>query len=52
MAPCSERQSGEAAVRSYILRQEAHHEKTCYENELIGLLTKHGVEFDPDTLFD
>jgi putative transposase len=45
-------QSREAAVRSYILRQEAHHKKTRYEDELIGLLRKHSIEFDPDTLFD
>jgi hypothetical protein len=35
-------QSKEAAVRSYILRQEAHHKKTRYEDELIGLLKKTG----------
>ena len=45
-------QSGEPAVRSYILNQEAHHKKKRYEDELIALLTKHGIDFDPDTLFD
>ena len=44
--------SREAAVRSYILKQEAHHRKTGYKEELIGLLTKHGIEFDPEDIFE
>jgi REP element-mobilizing transposase RayT len=44
--------SREAAVRSYILNQEAHHRRADFKEELIELLTKHGVEFDPAYLFD
>jgi putative transposase len=44
--------SKEATVRSYILRQEAHHRKVRYEDELIGLLKKHGIEFDPEDIFE
>ncbi len=44
--------SREAAVRSYILNQEAHHRQTSFEEELVDLLKKHGVDFDPKYLFD
>jgi REP-associated tyrosine transposase len=44
--------SREAAVRSYILNQEAHHRQTDFKDELLELLRKHGVEFDPAYLFD
>ncbi len=45
-------QSKEAVVRSYILNQEAHHRQASYEQELIGLLKKHRIEFDLKDLFD
>jgi REP element-mobilizing transposase RayT len=45
-------QSNEARVRNYILNQEAHHRRLTFETELIGLLEKHQVEYDPDHLFD
>jgi REP element-mobilizing transposase RayT len=44
--------SREAAVRSYILNQEAHHRRTDFKEELLALLVKHGVEFDPAYVFD
>ncbi|HEX9943961.1 MAG TPA: IS200/IS605 family transposase [Thermoanaerobaculia bacterium] len=44
--------SREAAVRSYILNQEAHHRQAGFEEELLELLRKHGVEFNPKYLFD
>ena len=44
--------SREASVRSYILNQEAHHRRTDFKDELLELLRKHGVEFDPKYLFD
>lgn len=37
----------EATVRSYIERQEAHHRRTTFKDELLTLLRKHNVEFDP-----
>jgi REP element-mobilizing transposase RayT len=45
-------ESKERAVRSYIAKQEAHHRRTTFEEELVGLLRKHGIEFDPRCIFD
>lgn len=36
-----------AAVRGYIADQEAHHQKTSFIDELIELLEKNGVSYDP-----
>ncbi len=33
-------------VKAYILRQEEHHRKLTYQEEVMALLKKHGVEFD------
>lgn len=35
------------AVRAYLARQEAHHRKLTFGEELEELLRKHGVEVDP-----
>jgi len=35
------------AVVSYIRNQETHHKKMSFRDELIQLLDKHGVEYDP-----
>jgi REP element-mobilizing transposase RayT len=45
-------QSKEAAVKSYILNQESHHGRSAFEDELVGLLKKHKVDYDPAHLFD
>jgi REP element-mobilizing transposase RayT len=45
-------QSREAAVRSYILNQAAHHRRVSFEEELMELLKKHQIEFNPEYLFD
>jgi putative transposase len=39
------------AVIRYIRTQEAHHKKMSFDEELIALLKKHGVEFDPRYVF-
>ena len=44
--------SQEAMVRSYILNQEAHHRRAKFEEELMELLKKHQIDFDPTKLFD
>src|SRR5262245_39048170 len=44
--------SREAAVKSYILNQEAHHRRASFEEEIVDLLEKHGIEYDPKYLFD
>jgi len=45
-------ESNEGAVRSYIQTQEKHHHRSTFEEELIVLLRKHGIEFDPAYLLD
>ena len=45
-------QSKESRVRNYILNQEAHHHRATFEEELIELLEKHQVEYDPVYIFD
>lgn len=40
-----------SAVIRYIRNQEAHHRKMSFEDELIGLLNKHGIPFDPKYVF-
>ncbi|HXQ24810.1 MAG TPA: transposase [Candidatus Acidoferrales bacterium] len=39
------------AVVRYIQNQESHHTKMNFEAELVALLKKHGVEFDPNFVF-
>ncbi len=45
-------ESQEGAVRSYIRNQEKHHRRITFEEELVSLLRKHGIEFDPTYLLD
>lgn len=40
-----------ARVKSYIANQEQHHRKKSYQEECLELLTKAGVEFDPNYLW-
>jgi len=40
------------AVKRYVLNQESHHRTMTYEDELLTLLRKHGIEFDPKEIFD
>jgi putative transposase len=35
------------AVRSYIANQEAHHRVTSFRDELVAMMEKAGVEYDP-----
>ena len=39
--------SNVSTVVKYIDSQEAHHRKRGFEQEFVGLLKKHGVQFDP-----
>ena len=39
------------AVVRYIKEQERHHRKMSFEDEFIGLLKKHGMEYDPRYVF-
>jgi REP element-mobilizing transposase RayT len=39
-------------VRAYIGRQVEHHRTTTFKEELLALLTKHGMEHDPRHLWD
>ena len=38
-------------VVRYIQNQERHHRKMSFEDEFIGLLEKHGIEYDPKYVF-
>jgi putative transposase len=42
--------SQEAVVKSYILNQEAHHRRAKFEDELLELLKRHHIDFDPTKL--
>jgi putative transposase len=39
------------AVVRYIENQEAHHKKMSFDDELVAMLRKHGVEYDPKFVF-
>ncbi len=39
------------AVARYIRDQEAHHRKMSFEEEVVALLKKHNVDFDPEYVF-
>ena len=40
------------AVRDYIRRQKEHHKDRTFEQEYMGILRKHNVEFDDRYLWD
>jgi putative transposase len=46
-AAFSVRESQVEAVRHYVRNQEQHHRKQTYQEELIALLERHGIEYDP-----
>jgi REP element-mobilizing transposase RayT len=39
-------------VEAYIAGQQEHHRKQTFEEELIALLKRHGIEYDPRYVFD
>lgn len=41
-----------ASVRDYIARQEERHRRMTYQKEVLALLRKHGIEYDPPFVFD
>ncbi len=40
------------SVRNYIARQEEHHRRMTYQEEVLALLQKHGIAYDPRFVFD
>jgi REP element-mobilizing transposase RayT len=40
------------AVAEYIRNQEEHHRKQTFREEFLALLKRHGIEFDPQYLWD
>lgn len=38
-------------VEAYITRQKEHHQRFDYQTEFLELLRRHGVEFDPNEVF-
>ncbi len=45
-------QSSAARICRYIQNQEEHHRRRTFEEEWVGLLEKHGIEFDPANPFE
>jgi REP element-mobilizing transposase RayT len=41
-----------AVVREYIRNQQEHHRKQTYQEEFVALLERHGIEYDPQYLWD
>jgi REP element-mobilizing transposase RayT len=39
-------------VRDYIRNQEEHHRRQTYQDEVVALLQRHGIEYDPQYLWD
>ncbi len=39
-------------VREYIANQEKHHKRKTFQEEFIGLLKKHGIEYDERFIWD
>ena len=44
--------SQEQAVIEYIRDQDEHHKRLDFRAELLGLLDRHGIEYDPRYVFD
>jgi REP element-mobilizing transposase RayT len=44
--------SEEGRVVRYISNQEVHHRKRTFKDELVGLLEKHGIEYDKRYIWD
>ena len=44
--------SEEGKVVRYVRNQETHHRKRTFKEELIGLLEKHGIEYDNRYIWD
>ncbi len=45
-------QSNLVSVRNYIARQEEQHRKMTYQEEVLALVERHGIEYDPRFVFD
>ena len=41
-----------STVQNYIASQAEHHRTTSFQDELLALLRRHGIEFDPEHLWD
>jgi DNA-binding phage protein len=44
--------SQEEAVIEYIRNQQEHHRRQDFQQELLELLRRHGIEYDPRYVFD
>ncbi len=45
-------ESQQGAVRTYILNQEEHHRKQTFQEEFIGMLERHQIQYDPKYVFE
>jgi hypothetical protein len=39
-------------VKSYIANQAQHHRKMTFEEEFVSLLKRHGIQYDPQHIWD
>jgi len=39
-------------VREYVARQEEHHRRLSFQEEVVAFLKKHGIEYDPRYVFE
>ena len=44
--------SGHARVQAYVENQAKHHREFSFQDELVALLKKHKIEYDPRFIFD
>ncbi len=44
--------SHEEQVKRYISKQEEHHRKVTFQEEVLAFLEKHGIEYDPRYVLD
>lgn len=44
--------SAEADVHRYISKQREHHQSKTFEEEIVALLEKHEIDYDPKYVFD
>jgi REP element-mobilizing transposase RayT len=45
-------ESQKSVVRRYIERQESHHKKVSYKEELLAILAKHKMKYDPKYIWE
>ena len=45
-------ESARGQVETYLARQAEHHRKVTFEEEFVAFLKRHGIDYDPATIWD